>query len=186
MLGTTSAIKENSTLAKQVQIVSRNVRPNGYVFYVVKSSKGDTTKYATTLHNGVATACTCPSKAGHCYHRTQLETEEKKYNRPARKPRVKIVSPLVAELQLPEGKKVRLTKDGLKVSSSAPTNATQATPECPQDDELNAEEEALFQQIGNEEIVLADEIKVVDEWAERAAKAPLNGNRDFSKVLLFR
>ncbi len=75
--------------AKQVQVLNRyelksNGKPNGYVVYEVKSSNGVDT-YKTTLKDGLAKSCTCPSYKP-CYHMTQLqEREAQRVNREAEK-----------------------------------------------------------------------------------------------------
>jgi hypothetical protein len=66
-----------------------------------------------------------------------------------------------------------------QMSSELPGSDIEVTPECYQDD-LSDEEAALFAGIGNDPIVLADEIRTADDWRERAEKAPLNGNHGFS------
>lgn len=64
---------------KKVTVLNRyelktNGRPNGYVVYVVRSSNG-VDRYETTLLNGKATGCTCPSHVC-CYHRSGCEAKE--------------------------------------------------------------------------------------------------------------
>ena len=62
---------------KQVQVIERQDKGNGYILYIVKSSDGKGV-YATTIHNGIATNCTCPAKKSTpCYHRIQLQEAEK-------------------------------------------------------------------------------------------------------------
>lgn len=62
---------------KQVQVIERNDKGNGTVLYTVRSSNGVDT-YTTTLVNGKATACNCPSYKP-CYHMTQLVELEAEY-----------------------------------------------------------------------------------------------------------
>ncbi len=60
---------------KQVQVLARyEIKRNGHVVYTVRSSSGQDT-YTTTLVNGKATGCSCPSYKP-CYHMTQLEEKE--------------------------------------------------------------------------------------------------------------
>ena len=60
---------------KQVQVLARyEIKRNGHVVYTVRSSNGQDT-YTTTLVNGKATGCSCPSYKP-CYHMTQLEEKE--------------------------------------------------------------------------------------------------------------
>ena len=60
---------------KVVQVIARYyIKRNGHVVYTVRSSDGLNT-YTTTLVNGKATGCTCPSRKP-CYHGTQLEALE--------------------------------------------------------------------------------------------------------------
>lgn len=63
--------------AKQVQVIARyQLKRNGHVVYLLRSSNGQDT-YTTTLINGRATGCSCPSTKG-CYHRTGCEALEAK------------------------------------------------------------------------------------------------------------
>src|SRR2546429_2020902 len=64
---------------KQVQIIARYIhktdgKPNGKVSYLVRSSDGKT-EYCTTLIDGKASGCSCPSHKP-CYHMSQLEAKE--------------------------------------------------------------------------------------------------------------
>ena len=64
---------------KQVQVLARYIhktdgKPNGRISYLVRSSNGKDT-YCTTLIEGKASGCSCPSKKP-CYHMTQLEERE--------------------------------------------------------------------------------------------------------------
>ena len=64
---------------KQVQVLARYIhktdgKPNGRISYLVRSSNGKDT-YCTTLIDGKASGCSCPSKKP-CYHMTQLEAKE--------------------------------------------------------------------------------------------------------------
>jgi hypothetical protein len=65
--------------SKEVQITARyahktNKKFNGLVTYAVLSSDG-TTLYCTTLVNGKASGCSCPSHKP-CYHMKGLEAKE--------------------------------------------------------------------------------------------------------------
>jgi|SRR5579859_1020386 len=67
------------TSLKEVKVTARyahktNGKLNGLVTYAVRSS-GGTTLYCTTLINGKASGCSCPSKCP-CYHEKQLEAIE--------------------------------------------------------------------------------------------------------------
>ena len=64
---------------KQVQVLACYIhktdgKPNGRISYLVRSSNGEDT-YCTTLIDGKASGCSCPSKKP-CYHMTQLEAKE--------------------------------------------------------------------------------------------------------------
>lgn len=106
--------------AKQVQIIERHDKGHGYVYYTVLSSNGKDT-YATTLRDGHATACTCPRSYASCYHKTELEIEEKKFI-DATLPKLNTAEAkeLISEMGdvfkpvLPEGYTVRLVKGVLK------------------------------------------------------------------------
>jgi hypothetical protein len=72
-----------SKTAKTVSIIATyyhktNGKLNGTVTYLVRASNGVDT-YTTTLVDGKATGCSCPSKVK-CYHKKQLEqkTQERK------------------------------------------------------------------------------------------------------------
>jgi len=65
--------------SKEVQIIARyihktNGKPNGTISYLVRASNGKDT-YCTTIVNGQARGCTCPSHKP-CYHMKQLEQKE--------------------------------------------------------------------------------------------------------------
>lgn len=66
---------------KQVTIIARyahktNGQLNGTVTYLVKSSDGKST-YCTTIVNGEASGCSCPSRSKKgCYHKHQLQALE--------------------------------------------------------------------------------------------------------------
>ncbi len=65
--------------AKAVSIIATyyhktNGKLNGTVTYLVRASNGVDT-YTTTLVEGKATGCSCPSKVK-CYHKKQLEARE--------------------------------------------------------------------------------------------------------------
>jgi hypothetical protein len=66
---------------KQVTIIARyahktNGKLNGTVTYLVKSSDGKST-YCTTIVNGEASGCSCPSRSKKgCYHKHQLQALE--------------------------------------------------------------------------------------------------------------
>src|SRR6476646_4774481 len=66
---------------KTVTIVARyahktNGKLNGTVTYLVRSSNGKST-YCTTLVDGKASGCSCPSRSKNgCYHKRQLESLE--------------------------------------------------------------------------------------------------------------
>jgi len=67
------------TTLKNVKVTARyahktNGKLNGKVTYAVRSSD-ETTIYYTTLIDGVASGCSCPSHKK-CYHKTQLEQKE--------------------------------------------------------------------------------------------------------------
>jgi hypothetical protein len=60
---------------QQVQVVARyEVKRNGHVVYAVRSSNGKDT-YCTTVIEGHATGCTCPSRKP-CYHMAGCEALE--------------------------------------------------------------------------------------------------------------
>lgn len=66
---------------KEVQVIARYIhkdretgKPNGTVSYLVRSSDGKS-QYCTTLVDGKASGCSCPSR-GNCYHKKQLEARE--------------------------------------------------------------------------------------------------------------
>jgi hypothetical protein len=64
---------------KQVQILARYIhktdgKPNGRISYLVRSSDGKS-EYCTTLIDGHAVGCSCPSRKP-CYHEKQLEARE--------------------------------------------------------------------------------------------------------------
>jgi len=63
------------TSLKSVKVIARyahktNGKLNGFVTYAVRSSDGSTI-YCTTIVNGKASGCSCPSHKP-CYHITQL------------------------------------------------------------------------------------------------------------------
>jgi len=66
---------------KDVQVLARYIhktdgKPNGIVTYCVKSSNGKDFYY-TTIINGEATGCSCPSRSKNgCYHKNQLAARE--------------------------------------------------------------------------------------------------------------
>ncbi len=66
---------------KEVTIIARyahktNGKLNGTVTYLVRASNGVDT-YCTTLIDGVASGCSCPSRSPRgCYHKHQLEAKE--------------------------------------------------------------------------------------------------------------
>ena len=83
--------------AKQVQIVARYAHKtdgklNANVTYAVRSSNGKSI-YCTTLIEGKASGCSCPSRYGRCYHRTQLEALE------AKREVVAIAEPVLVEAE---------------------------------------------------------------------------------------
>lgn len=73
-------MKATAKSAKQVQIVATYYHKNvetgeltGVVTYLVRASNGVDT-YTTTLVNGKATGCSCPSRSKNgCYHKHGLE-----------------------------------------------------------------------------------------------------------------
>jgi hypothetical protein len=142
------------------------------------------------IENGKAIDCECGDfvyRSAYCKHREAVELRLAPKPAKVRKPRV--ISPLVAELQIPVGTKVRLVKGSLqKVSATCPADVSKVPAECQEDatPELSAEEEKLFQAIGDDPIILADEITDVEEWKapastqEQRERAPLNGQRGFS------
>jgi hypothetical protein len=61
--------------AKEVKIIARYTnKKTGVVSYLVRSNDGEST-YCTTIIDGVASGCSCPSRKG-CYHKTQLVKRE--------------------------------------------------------------------------------------------------------------
>jgi hypothetical protein len=65
---------------KQTVVIARYAHKtdgvlNGIVTYLVRSSDGEST-YCTTLVQGKASGCSCKSRNGRCYHRTQLTVLE--------------------------------------------------------------------------------------------------------------
>ncbi len=68
-----------SKTPKQVQVLAKYThktdgKPNGRISYLVRSSDGKS-EYCTTLQDGHAVGCSCPSKRP-CYHEKQLEQKE--------------------------------------------------------------------------------------------------------------
>ena len=67
------------TSLKEVKIIAKythktNGKPNGRISYLVRSSSGRDI-YCTTLINGEASGCSCPSRKP-CYHMIQLTQRE--------------------------------------------------------------------------------------------------------------
>jgi hypothetical protein len=172
----------------------------------------------------VAKDCECGDhtyRHAHCKHQEAVELrlapKPKKVRRSAKN------TQLVAALQLPEGVKVRKVRGQAVVkviapekevmieevmpdaapvvSAECPVNVASVTEECHEDDTLSTEEEALFADVGNDEIVLQDELKSVPVVTiaphpalskpvqgakfsnqQRRNDAPLNGNHGFRRL----
>ena len=80
------------TSLKEVKIICKyihksNGKPNGRISYLVRSSNGKDI-YCTTLMDGKASGCSCPSKKP-CYHMIQLVAIETAHKPVARKSDVK-------------------------------------------------------------------------------------------------
>lgn len=147
---------------KQVQIVSRNERPNNFVFYVVKSSDG-LKEYATTLHNSVATSCTCPARGG-CYHKDQLQTREQNLHLLANGYHIQLVNG--AFKLVPDGHRAYCSKGEVKIKPIVPKTVKKVSAECP--------------------VVVHDEVLTKYPTQAQRNDAPLGDNerRDFSKMVL--
>lgn len=69
-----------TTVQKSVQVIARTQFEDDprKVVYRVRSSRNASAEYETTLFDGRATSCTCPSRL-RCYHAQQLEAREAQY-----------------------------------------------------------------------------------------------------------
>lgn len=86
----------------KTQIVARYfIKRNGHIVYAVRSSNGKDL-YHTTIINGKATGCTCPSYKP-CYHMTQLEEIEAERNTQATSALCEWLSGFAAALQSKQG-----------------------------------------------------------------------------------
>lgn len=86
-MATTKATKQVHWIARYSH--KTNGKLNGIVTYAVRSSDNESV-YCTTFIEGKASGCSCKSRNGRCYHRTQLAVLEA-----SRKP---VVTEQVAEM----------------------------------------------------------------------------------------
>lgn len=169
---------------KTVDVIERVVVDEHKVVYTVRSSNGHDT-YETTIIDGRARGCTCPSRV-FCYHETQLEAKEVEYAnatlplmgtpemkalirdiekalRPKKVRRSAANVELIARLQVPEGVKARKVRGQAVVKVVAPQKEVvmqekNVSEDCPVDGlDMSVREHLIEREMRRFEQVLACE-----------------------------
>jgi hypothetical protein len=167
--------KEQKAEARKVHI--ENALISFHEDMALVKSQYESGYHIVHIENGKAIDCDCGDfvyRSAYCKHREA--TEKRLASKPAKVRKTREVSPLVAQLQLPAGSKVRKVKGVLKVSSVVPVSDIKVSAPCPVDVDAIMEVYAREDEAEQDEIIA----EAVFSTQERRERAPLNGNRGFN------